>query len=495
MSTEDEKFGVTIGFFKAFVEICESKFGPFPKDATVKYVADNYVKSLTADAKVALSSLSYHQPELRKYVGVGTHFISHAWEAPFFELMKAIEDHFAGKEDGVYLWIDLFCFNQQIQAPHSTQFFTEAFKKTIKSFQEVVIVFYPWQNPKPLKRAWCLWEIFCTIDGNIHFNVALSGDQQEDFLQKMSIIGENTFRDMIQGLNSRKSDSFLKEDRDHIHQAIEANGGFYKIDTVIIRKMREWITQVAKNALDRQTDPILKANLKQVIATLYKEQAMYQESEPIQKEALSDRMRLLGEFHHDTMVSKNSLGTLYLRQGNYLKAEPELDRCLQVRTKLYEQSGSADDRVVYLKSMNNLGLVYENTERISQAELLYRTCFSLQKIHQPNESSTFSTMTNLANCLVKNGNYKEAESLYLDSYQGRSHGGDEERKNHPSSLSTLHKLGELYLLLNENEKAYSLFADVYPRRRSVLGDTHPKTLETERFLNQLGSEQQLNVSI
>lgn len=45
----------------------------------------------------------------------------------------------------------------------------------------MVLVLQPWDDPEPLKRSWCLWEIFCTLDGGAELEVALNPAQQEAF--------------------------------------------------------------------------------------------------------------------------------------------------------------------------------------------------------------------------------------------------------------------------------------------------------------------------
>lgn len=39
-----------------------------------------------------------------------------------------------------------------------------------------MIVLMPFFNPVPLIRAWCVWEIYCTINGGVLFETAYCHD-------------------------------------------------------------------------------------------------------------------------------------------------------------------------------------------------------------------------------------------------------------------------------------------------------------------------------
>ncbi|MEL6780562.1 MAG: tetratricopeptide repeat protein, partial [Cyanobacteria bacterium J06597_16] len=57
---------------------------------------------------------------------------------------------------------------------------------------------------------------------------------------------------------------------------------------------------------------------------LYKSQGRYSEAEPLYREALEMRKRLLGDEHPDVASSLNNLAALYYNQGRYSDAEPLL---------------------------------------------------------------------------------------------------------------------------------------------------------------------------
>ncbi len=72
--------------------------------------------------------------------------------------------YFASEED-VIIWFDIFSNNQHITASLEFEWWSETFKNAIRSFGPTVMVLAPWNDPLPLLRGWCIWELYCTIEG------------------------------------------------------------------------------------------------------------------------------------------------------------------------------------------------------------------------------------------------------------------------------------------------------------------------------------------
>jgi hypothetical protein len=63
--------------------------------------------------------------------------------------------------------------------PHA--WWTRTFRRSVKQIGRTVLVLQPWHEPLPLKRSWCLWEIFCTLDGGAELEVVLTPAQRRAF--------------------------------------------------------------------------------------------------------------------------------------------------------------------------------------------------------------------------------------------------------------------------------------------------------------------------
>ena len=56
------------------------------------------------------------------------------------------------------------------------------FKAAIQNFGLTVMILSPFEDPVPLTRSWCLWEIYCTLEApGCVFEVALPEAQQAAF--------------------------------------------------------------------------------------------------------------------------------------------------------------------------------------------------------------------------------------------------------------------------------------------------------------------------
>src|SRR6516165_4578895 len=73
------------------------------------------------------------------------------------------------------------------------------------------------------------------------------------------------------------------------------------------------------------------------LASLYKEEARYADTEPLYKRALAIRENALGPDHPDVAQSLNNLAELYSAQGRHADAEPLYKRAL---ASAPEQKGS-----------------------------------------------------------------------------------------------------------------------------------------------------------
>ena len=82
--------------------------------------------------------------------------------------MEALRSHFA-KEEGVFIWFDMFSNNQHEAPALDFDWWSTTFKTAIHSFGRTVMVLKPWNDPITLKRAWCLFEIFCTVQTGAKF--------------------------------------------------------------------------------------------------------------------------------------------------------------------------------------------------------------------------------------------------------------------------------------------------------------------------------------
>ena len=83
---------------------------------------------------------------------------------------------------------DVFVLNQHEAATieRPPDWWSDAFSDAVRTVGHTLLVLQPWFAPRALQRAWCLWEIFCTLQGGIQLDVLLNPGQVEAFRDNLA---------------------------------------------------------------------------------------------------------------------------------------------------------------------------------------------------------------------------------------------------------------------------------------------------------------------
>ena len=284
-----------------------------------------------------------------------TAFISHAWKYQFLDLENALSYHFRENPDTI-IWLDLFTNNQHKAVDLDFTWWETVFLEAIRQFGLTVMILAPWNNPIPLTRGWCIYELYCTIFTGAKFQVAMSGSHTKQFLEDIQRDATGEINKMLATVNAEKSQCFKPEDLVKIHEMIRKLIGFPALNKLVFEALREWVivrTAVARDEIDENVDPIAKLSLTKALGDLYMLQGKYALSEGLYTTCVNKRKILLGEDHLDTLNSMNNLAGLYKSQGNYSSAEPLYTACLEKRKEVL-----GEDHPDTLSSLINLGSLY-----------------------------------------------------------------------------------------------------------------------------------------
>jgi len=208
-------------------------------------------------------------------------------------------------------------------------------------------------------------------------------------------------------------------------------------------------------------------SLNQVGAFLW-EMGLYNEAEPLIRQALEISEKALGPNHPSTPASVNNLAALYQSQGRYNEAEPLYKRALEI---CEEALGPNHPHTA--SSLNNLASLYNEQGRYSEAEPLYKRALEIrEKVLGPNHRDTAQSLSNLAGLYVRQGRYNEAEMLYKLALEMR------ERvlgASHPDTAQSLSNLAVLYNSQGRYNEAEPLYKRTLEIREKALGPSHPST--------------------
>ncbi|KAG8561353.1 hypothetical protein GDO81_015325 [Engystomops pustulosus] len=131
------------------------------------------------------------------------------------------------------------------------------------------------------------------------------------------------------------------------------------------------------------------ATMLNILALVYRDQNKYKDAANLLNDALAIREKTLGKDHPAVAATLNNLAVLYGKRGKYKEAEPLCKRALEIREK-------------------NQGK-YEEVEYYYQRALdIYQTKLG------PDDPNVAKTKNNLASCYLKQGKFKQAETLYKE---------------------------------------------------------------------------------
>jgi Tetratricopeptide repeat len=134
----------------------------------------------------------------------------------------------------------------------------------------------------------------------------------------------------------------------------------------------------------------------------------YSEAEPLYKQSLTIREKVLGPDNPDVAAALNNLAFLYQEQGRYAEAGPLYNRALVIKEKALGR-----DHPDVATSLNNLGVLYVVQGRYSDAQSYFKRALAIrEKAFGSDHPDVALTQNNLAELYRAEGQYAEAESLY-----------------------------------------------------------------------------------
>eukprot|EP01045_Picozoa_sp_COSAG04_P010135 COSAG04_NODE_612_length_11991_cov_17.359569_3_plen_646_part_00 len=218
-------------------------------------------------------------PETAGWVGRPTVFLSHAWQFSFTNVVEAVRRLVESQPPGappVFVWFDVCSidehatqgFTQEVRWPHIlacacclscvvwwVQWWSTTFRDAIKGIGHTAMVLSPWHDPLPLTRAWCLWEVFCTVDAGAEFSVCLGPAEEAAFeaalLQRSDVVLETFAR-----IDVEKAEAGSPDDLAMILKAArEAEGGTEGINAVACERLRAWVLDKLRALAARHMGP------------------------------------------------------------------------------------------------------------------------------------------------------------------------------------------------------------------------------------------------
>ncbi len=167
-------------------------------------------------------------------------------------------------------------------------------------------------------------------------------------------------------------------------------------------------------------DPNMRALLLDKIGTVYLSLGLFNEADPLVREALELRQRLFGPDHPKTAESLQTLGMLNLYRQEFDQAAEALRRALNIRQREY-----GDDHPLVSDTLLDLGVVMLVEDNMPEAsDLMQRSLAIRQKNYGPESSEALACLIFLS-VVETNGGVEFSQSMEAARVWKANRGTDE----------------------------------------------------------------------
>ena len=445
--------GVTLRFLLQLVE-----GGAVDGSWTIQQVVDRYVRPMTATSKCCLYDVV---PE-PSCPGHPQYFVSHTWSRKMNDLLKLLKDHFhvdapSDAAAGVVLWLDIVAINQHPYEAKGCLLNDDVanLAKVVGATERTLFILDA--ECVSLSRIWCLYEVWQTF----------LAKGAAGLLVLMPSVGAAKLRGVFETFDVMQAEATQAEDRDRIlGQISDSPGGATQVNLQLKCALVDSAMHEAAHSTAEGAD---LAMVLDKAGGMLRVNGQYSEAEPLYRQALEGRTRVLGPDHQDTLSNINNLAICIDDQGRRAEAEPLYRQALEGMARLL-----GPDHPDALAGINNLAACISGQGRDSEAEPLYRQALEGRtRVLGPDHPDTLSGINNLAMCIHTQSHRSEAEPLFRQALDGRTRvlGPD-----HPETLSSINNLATCIKAQGRLSEAEPLYRQALEGRTRVLGLDHPSTL-------------------
>ena len=351
-------------------------------------------------------------------VGAPTHFLSHAWTYKFLNLVEALRSFVASRPEGsppVFFWFDVFAIDEHATQSLPREWWGSTFKEAIRLIGQTVMMISPWSEPLPLRRAWCIWELFCTESVGAPFDVCLGPAEAAAF--EAAILAEEweQIAAAFAAVDVGSAEAGNERDKAMIMEQAEAGaGGLEGLNATAVGTLRRWfvgyVVELGRRA--RSTGGAEGASAMMAVANALDSMGAQEEAIELQK-ALVAAWEEMGDEANAVVARYNLTGSLW-RLGRFAEARPLLEAVLADCMERHgaEHRMTLDVRGNLAVCMKNMGDA-EGAMREEEAVLAAMT-----RTLGPTHAETLTARMNLATSYATAGDYDRAAREYEAVVEG-----------------------------------------------------------------------------
>ena len=534
--------GVSIEFFDVFVIRCggrEALVGLNLVEVWEQFILPKTLLSISSYCDYLYEDCG------EVYVGEATLMISNAWQHQFLDVVAAINNYFVNDKKEI-VWFDLFSLNHHRQPLLPIEWLLGQYKDFMQRFQRIVMVLTPWQNPIPLCRMWCLWEVYCALaDRNdSSLEIAMTAKGTKSFLK--SIL--TSLYDIYMFLRDVDIDSADVSNVDHarsILAAVQANGGTAAVNASLCKILLNCLFTIAlkfnaavsSDAVEHGEWKALSGAEKKYrlpfeslttdIYELLTKDGGYKQAAIILSRELSYRRIHYGDSHCRTLHVHSLIARCWMGTGDYSRSfacykelltlysdragsqQVEVIHILLQLAVLYQLQGdtlnaipivkkvihkqvayASWSHIITIDAMSCLAACYEDLSKWNKAHRTRRRVLDiLSSSYGDAHIYTAQAQGLLARSLTKptsddDSATTEAISLYKQCINKyvKFHS-----MQHSKTLSWMCEYGALLVRMGRLQRATQLYDKAWTSYVKLLGVNHPTTVEVHTVLNSLSA--------
>eukprot|EP01147_Barroeca_monosierra_P008611 gene8610-1024_t len=466
--------GVSADFVRDFLGNIKTTFPDHWSELTTKDVCDLLIIPRTNGANEAY--IDYLQKENPSYLGEATVFISHAWRYKIVDILQTLLEY--AEENSLqppFFWFDLFINNQNIAQDLPQTWWTTTFMDSIKSIGKVLLVLSPWDDPIPLTRAWCLWEIYCSLSQTgVEFIIRLPLAEDENLCNAIVENFDSVVNTLVR-VQAERAEAWNPKDKEMIFTAIEKTIGFSELNAKVKDQIRSWCITKATSSdqaipyflksleINRHVSGIKTATTLLHLRSAYDQQHDHKRAIRFFLQALPLALSEVGE-KHSTMISLyTNLGLAYTREHKYVEALESHEKARSVGASL-----THDSHELLAPIYNNIGGVHHTLHNTEVALENFSKAVSIaETTWGTNHPTTAMAYNSIGQSHQQNGDHDTALKFFI-----RAHDIFVETfgEKHTHTATVYQQMGESYLAKANPQEVVVYFKKALSLRSSLQRD-------------------------
>tara|TARA_B110000208_G_scaffold63276_1_gene82123 strand:+ start:238 stop:4941 length:4704 start_codon:yes stop_codon:yes gene_type:complete len=373
-----------------------------------------------------------------------------------------------------------------------TPYWFNLFKTTIRDIGWTLPIMMPWRAPINLTRAWCVYEVYETVDADVQSTFLLPEREKRDMLR--ALVFEFDTLAYVVGKIALQDAEGSPPSRDVIIDMAKKRG-MTEINGLVCKAMREWLASEGWAELARRGEDAVDSATLQFVTRMAQLMGVHGNMDAMVllcRRVLAANEQLHGSTHPGTISACVNLGNALVNAGKPEEAEEFSARAMKELSR--PLSGGRTSEAA-LSAKANEALRLKRLGKLAEAEPLYLEVISgYESMFGSVHDRTLCAKNNLGTLLSAQGRLSEAEDMYRAVLAAREkHYGRDSQV--PDMLSSIGNLGALLVMQNKFEEAESLLKRSYEGNLTTLGATHPDTIAAEsglgyvRMMNRSGDAQ------